>query len=430
MSSAPTIFALLDAGQAGADGQPLGAGPDPRARQQLALLALGRRVSARPPLDILLHDAVSLLTELLHADVGGLSRVVGRGAVEVRLTTVDREGHSVLIAKSPATLDPSASIVAFAMKNASPVVIPDLSAERRFTDVFLREQKIAAALVVPLPVDERPFGTLAAFCRNPHEYSVDDVRFAETIAHLVSTSAGRARAEEDLRRGRLLTDAVLEAVADVVFTLDLKGLVVAASRAARDKTGYRLEEVFQRPFASVFVTPDEAAAFQSVLELAQVGPQKFCGQLVDKNGRRTPIEWVLQAITVDDRAHGILATGRPCGASEDPAPFSPAGATPPGKDLRSSPRRNFHYRQLIAPMYNAGLPRKNDFYEVECKDISAGGISFYLDNPPDFQTLVVVLGLAPGLSYFTARVARVVEERINDRVRHVVGCRFIGRVHL
>jgi hypothetical protein len=96
--------------------------------------------------------------------------------------------------------------------------------------------------------------------------------------------------------------------------------------------------------------------------------------------------------------------------------------------MRSSPRRTYQYRQLIAPLIGDRLPARNRFFEAVCEDISAGGISFYLDTPPDFKRVVVGLGQAPQLTFFTATIARVAETEFEGRRQFLVGCRFTGRI--
>ena len=65
---------------------------------------------------------------------------------------------------------------------------------------------------------------------------------------------------------------------------------------------------------------------------------------------------------------------------------------------------------------------------VECLDISVGGMSFFLDSPPEFKEFVVELGTSQGIRFLKARVARVHKATLGDRGGYVVGCRFIGRV--
>ena len=66
--------------------------------------------------------------------------------------------------------------------------------------------------------------------------------------------------------------------------------------------------------------------------------------------------------------------------------------------------------------------------EVECKDISAGGIAFYMRDPPLFNSLVVELGKPPGERYFSAKVVRVSRLDHGGQEAYLVACRFTGRL--
>ncbi len=105
----------------------------------------------------------------------------------------------------------------------------------------------------------------------------------------------------------------------------------------------------------------------------------------------------------------------------------------PGKssaDKRRSPRRGFRCRQWIAPQFGADLPRASDLRPVECRDLSVGGIAFYLADPPPFENLVVALGTGKQLKHYRARVMRVQTLEEGGRQRIVVGCRFTERVSI
>jgi hypothetical protein len=104
--------------------------------------------------------------------------------------------------------------------------------------------------------------------------------------------------------------------------------------------------------------------------------------------------------------------------------------TQSGKERRSSPRRDYPYYQRIAPCHDGAIPRPADFFDVVCRDISAGGFSFLLDEPPGFTDLVVALGRPPHLTHFVAQVRRVIQTEAEGRRQFLVGCQFRGRLHL
>ena len=98
--------------------------------------------------------------------------------------------------------------------------------------------------------------------------------------------------------------------------------------------------------------------------------------------------------------------------------------------LRSSPRREYPYAQMIAPTTGGATPQQDGFFPVQCKDISGGGISLYLDHPPDFPTLVISLGTPPTLSQFRARVVHVEQVERDGQELYLVGCQFMDRLQL
>jgi len=98
-------------------------------------------------------------------------------------------------------------------------------------------------------------------------------------------------------------------------------------------------------------------------------------------------------------------------------------------ERRSSPRFAYQVSQRIAPL-DADHPHAPlHFQDVLCKDLSMGGISFYLAEQPDFEHLVIQLGRAT--QQITARAEVLGCMPIPElRPYWLVRCRFIDRVSL
>lgn len=99
-----------------------------------------------------------------------------------------------------------------------------------------------------------------------------------------------------------------------------------------------------------------------------------------------------------------------------------------GANRRGAARRSFDFRQFVAPYNGGSLPNKATFREVACQDISATGFSFYSSQLPDFDSLVVALGVAPNLTYMTARIVNRAQVADDPAPMYRIGCRFSGRV--
>lgn len=96
-------------------------------------------------------------------------------------------------------------------------------------------------------------------------------------------------------------------------------------------------------------------------------------------------------------------------------------------DRRGWSRKEFETTQWLAP-FEPGRPiRREAFREVLCRDISAGGFSFLLDEAPNFSEVIVALGTPPNVTYVRARVMHV-GERNRTNGTYLVGCRFAERL--
>jgi PAS domain S-box-containing protein len=431
---------------------------DPRARQQVALLAFGRRSNARPAMAVLMQDAVSLAAEVLDADLSGVAEVNSDGTrLALKLTATATGGPAAKgwTQDSPLAADSmdGNSMAAFTLNSASPIVSADIAAEKRFIDLFLRKLGVQSALNVPLHLNTEPCGVLGLYRKGKRPFTPDDVQFAETIASLLVASIARVKAEEALREQQAFASALLAMVDGLVITLDSQGHVVDTNRACEAATGFASAEIQGKAFCSVFAVPEEADSVEGVLRRAMGGQMscKFESQLLAKDGSRRQVAWTmrvmydgnrrvqslvlsgtdrteqLQMQTELQQVKALVEESGRADREEPPQPFEQLGS-PRGVEMRSSPRRVFQHQQWIGPMIGTRLPQRDDFFEVVCEDISAGGISFLMDQPPRFQRMIVALGKPPALTYFTASVARVVEKTIDGQKRHLVGCRFTGRI--
>jgi len=100
------------------------------------------------------------------------------------------------------------------------------------------------------------------------------------------------------------------------------------------------------------------------------------------------------------------------------------------QDNRSSSRQTFGVEQQIARLVHGVLPTPDAFHSVRCADISPAGFAFYQATRPDFEELVVALGLPPDLVYMTARVVHTELIELCGHLAFRVGCRFTGQLQL
>ena len=95
-------------------------------------------------------------------------------------------------------------------------------------------------------------------------------------------------------------------------------------------------------------------------------------------------------------------------------------------DRRGNDRRTYCCQQWIAA-YSGELPKKAEFRQVQCHDLSPGGFSFLADTAPETDNLVVALGKHPHL-FVIAQIVHWDWKMIDGREVAVVGCRFVSRI--
>lgn len=99
-------------------------------------------------------------------------------------------------------------------------------------------------------------------------------------------------------------------------------------------------------------------------------------------------------------------------------------------EQRSSRRRTYRYRQRIGPIVEGKLPDPADFFEVECRDLSQGGVSLVLDAPPEFDEFVIALGSDVQRAHVRARVVNIRAVGRGAYEGFVIGCRFVERLDI
>ena len=113
-------------------------------------------------------------------------------------------------------------------------------------------------MTVPLHINGKPLGVLAVYTAIRREFSGDDVAFAETVSHLLSTSVAHIKVEEKLRETTEIQANLLGMVDSMVMTLDMDGRVVDMNRACEELTQFQLDDVRNKPFWHAMIAPDDA----------------------------------------------------------------------------------------------------------------------------------------------------------------------------
>ena len=96
-------------------------------------------------------------------------------------------------------------------------------------------------------------------------------------------------------------------------------------------------------------------------------------------------------------------------------------------ERRDQPRTKYDCVQLIAPYDGSKMPSQAEFRRAYCRDLAAGGFSFFAEQPPETDQMVVALGSVP-FSFFVADIVRVKQSDVDTTGRYLVGCQFVERL--
>ncbi len=441
--------------------------------RQQAVLAIGRRAIAPPDLSVLMQDAASLIAETLDAEYRGVAQLaLDAPKIFHILTRQDRDATEPRVFLGESGPGAADSLAGYALEVAHPVVVTRLTEDRRFSDSLLAKQGIQSAMAVPLRLEKRSFGALIACTCRVCSFDDDAVLFAETVAHLITTTIARVHSEAALAEERRLSAEVFRTVGAMVLVLDAQGRIVRANAACEKIAGFSFEEVRNQPISNVFPAPEEGDLFQTIFEELRQGlsPVEYESLLLTKRSEQRWISWSYAAVPAPDGSiESIVATGiditaqrqaeqkaakaehlaesarlamermvglpsgqiqegAPAGEGGLPDPDAPEAATAPvHRERRRRPRLSYPYRQLVGPIVDGKFPSKEEFSEIECNDIASGGLSFLSDQPPPSKRLVVALGNPPKLTYLTAQVVHVTRVDRDGRYVYLVGCNYTGR---
>ena len=75
-----------------------------------------------------------------------------------------------------------------------------------------------------------------------------------------------------------------------------------------------------------------------------------------------------------------------------------------GAERRSEERHHYRMAQRIAPWDGSKFPTEEEFFPIQCRDLTRSGFSFLAAVEPRFATMVAEFGTPPEVMYVGAQV--------------------------
>jgi diguanylate cyclase (GGDEF)-like protein/PAS domain S-box-containing protein len=201
------------------------------ASQQAAVAQLGGWALKDSDPERLMHEAVSLLTQ-----IEGVAEAciweTGRDGRRLGLR-VGLEGRVEGSERASAARDSHAGA---ALESRLHVIVDDWSAERRFSmPPVLRVMGVRSSLAVTIDGKEQPFGVLDVHSSEPNRFTPQDVHFVQALANILADAIERHAADEALRH-RVLHDP-LTGLPNRLSFVDSLGEALARSTVSGSPVG-------------------------------------------------------------------------------------------------------------------------------------------------------------------------------------------------
>jgi PAS domain S-box-containing protein len=122
----------------------------------------------------------------------------------------------------------------------------------------------------------------------------------------------RRMAEEALRRERNFISTILETLGALVIVLDPRGRVIQFNRACENLTGWKFQEVMERPFWEIFILSEEMKQVKAVFDDLKSGnfPNIYENFWLTKKGERRLIAWSNTVVVGDsNEVEYVIGTG-------------------------------------------------------------------------------------------------------------------------
>ena len=235
------------------------------ARQQEAVAHLSQQALAGAPVAALVDEAVAIVARALDVEYVGLlefrpeSRSLllragvgwGDGCVGRTVLPADGDHHG-----------------GYVLRSVTPVVVEDLTSERRFTSPqLLVAHDVVSSVTVVIQGKEHPFGIVGAHTARRRDFTVHDAHCIQAVAHVLATAIDRSRTEDTLRKSEEHFRSLIDNASDIVTILGEDGIFRYASPSVQRLLGYAPSDLLER---SVFelLHPDDLPAVADALARA------------------------------------------------------------------------------------------------------------------------------------------------------------------
>ena len=280
-----------------------------RAAQQEAVAALGLLALSGVELPELMDTAVRATAEHLDVGYAKVLRYLPDKDMFLLEAAVGFDGDQIGTRYVEGGTDSQAG---YTLLSCEPVIVGDLTTERRFTGpMLLRDEGIASGISVIIQGATGPYGVFGAHTRAHRAFTRDDINFVQAVANVLAQGIERKIAEEALIASEEKFRAIAQRSFDVIYTCYHDGGIAYMSPSVTRVLGYTPEELIGR-ICRDCIHPSSLPAWEEAQEKIARGESvegleiEFCR----RDGRAALLELNVSPIIERGRVIGFQVIGR------------------------------------------------------------------------------------------------------------------------
>jgi two-component system, LuxR family, sensor kinase FixL len=273
-----------------------------RLSQQAAVADIGEHASGGAELSVLMAEATVLVAQTLKVEFCTILKILPDG--EGLLITAGFGWKEELLGHAKVGTGTS-SQAGYTLLTGQPVVVDDLSTEKRFeAPALLRESGVVSGVAVTIGTKDRPFGVLGAHTVRRRAFSIDDIHLMQAMANVLFQAVEHSRALEEVRRNANWLERLIAATQDAVLSIDRSGRVVLFNAAAEQIFGYVRNEVIGQKVNMLMAEPYRSEHDGYIARYEQTAEAHVIGRIRTvtarrKSGELFPIELSVTEIRED-----------------------------------------------------------------------------------------------------------------------------------
>jgi PAS domain S-box-containing protein len=263
-----------------------------RNRQQAAIAAFGHMAIQSRDLAALLRKAATLAAETVGTELAAIGEWLPSGeGFRLAAGVGWKEGTTCGMAA-----DDSASMAAYVLRSAAPVVIPEVRTESRFA-VFPEAVAHGArsALAVAIGSAVGPWGVLTLYTTRPRFFTPDEVGFVQSVAYMLALAIDRHAVDAAQQREKEMLQAIYDNI-PVMISLYGDGRLLRVNREWERTLGWSLEETQRLDIlAEAYPDPEYRQRAIEFIRRAERRWEDF--QMRTRDGRVLEASWARFALS-------------------------------------------------------------------------------------------------------------------------------------